>query len=177
LLFACFDRGILTRLRLDAGTICALAPLRRLFVSEPVSEVLIGAGGSSRASAVAFRTLLPFPWPVRVAIERGIWTNDALLSALVSCPLLSSATELSLRGYSYRGEVVTWLAKAPFLGAVRSLNLAQNGLTDAHAGELARVANLRNVRHLDVSGNRIGEAGKSALRARFGEGLVANGAA
>lgn len=171
---------MLTRLNLDSALLPALAPLRRLLRSEPVSEVAFVAGFAGPRAAVAVRTLLPFAQPVRVAVRR-VWAphggpQAAFLSALLSAPVLASATALDLNGVNAGGANVplaSWLAGSPFLGGVRSLNLAGNRLTDADARALARAPNLRGVCRVDVTNNGlIGDAGKIALAKRFGAGLV-----
>jgi hypothetical protein len=158
-------------LRLEAGVTCRFISLRRLIAAEPVREIFVDAGYAWRGSAVAFRTLPPFPRPVRVTVGSTSVANDAFLAALLSAPVFASATELVLDGIR-RPALVNWLAKSPFLGAVRSLSLARNSFECADAVALARLSNLRNVRHLNVTDNRIGDAGRAALAARFGEGLV-----
>ncbi len=88
---------------------------------------------------------------------------------------MASASALALDGL-HPGRsgwpLVRWLADSPFLGRVRSLCVASNGFTCVEACDLARNPRLRRVAHLDATANPIGEPGRDALRARFGDGLV-----
>lgn len=171
---------MLTRLSIDSALLPTYAALRRLLRAEPVAEVTFVAGQVGPRAAVAVRTLLPFPRPIRATATRGLVPHDgpqtAFLAALFSAPVMASATELVLTGVNSGWAtvpLVSWLAKSPFLGDVQSLSLANNRLTCAGACHLARVPNLRNVRHLDVTNNPLlAEEGKAALAERFGEGLV-----
>ena len=91
--------------------------------------------------------------------------GGAYVGALLSSPVMASATELTLNGVNAGWTavpLVSWLAKSPFLNDVRSLNLANNRLTDADARALVRVPKLRKLRHIDVTKNLIGEAGAEA---------------
>lgn len=170
---------MLTRLRLDSGLLVGFAELRRLFVVEPVAEVVFDVGFVPPAAAQGARTLLPFSQPVRVTVQRQ-WSDaraaqDAFLAALLSSPVLASATELTLDGLHpgrTGAPLVAWLADSPFLGNVRSLRLARNGFTCAEACDLARVASLPRAAHLDATANNLRDPGHTALRKRFGEGLV-----
>lgn len=195
-----FDRGFLTRLQLSTAGLARLAPLRLLFFGEPVAELVIEVGRVPPYTSVEARTLPPFPRPVRVTVVRNRvrGDQDAFFAALLSAPVMACATELSLNGV-YRPGLVTWLTKSPFLGAVRSLELARNWfgcpaacdlaqnprlagvsrlslalnrIGDAGARVLARSPHLRNVEELDLSGNLFGDAARDALRARFGAALV-----
>ena len=178
LLFPCFDRGLLSNLRLNAAVLPALAELRRLFAVEPVTEVRFDVTHVPPGAATAARTLLPFPRPVRVTVvragsDRG--EQDAFLAALLSSPVMASATELTLDGLHpgrAGSRLVCWLTESSFLYNVRSLRLSQNGLTCPAARALSGAPGLRRVAHLDVTNNRIGDAGRAALTARFGDGLV-----
>ena len=175
--------------------------LRRLIAAEPVTEVVVEVGHVWPYSAIAFRTLPPFPRPVRVTVLRhagDFGPQDAFFAALLSAPIMAGATELTLNGV-YRPGLVTWLAKSPFLGEVRALELARNwfgcpaacdlaqnprlaGVTrlslalnrigDAGARALARSPHLRDVEEIDLSGNLFGDEARAALRARFGAALV-----
>jgi hypothetical protein len=178
-LFPCFERGLLTRLRLHTADLTRLAPLRSLFAAEPVAEVVFEVGPVGRFEPTAVRTLPPFPHPVRVSVVRhrtnDAGAQDAFLASLLSSPVLASATALTLDGVvsgRTAAPLVGWLAKSPFLGGVRSLNLARNRVTCADARDLGRVGSLRGVTHLDLTGNVIGAGGRAALAARFGEGVV-----
>ncbi len=73
-LAACFDRGLMSRLRLDSDSLPLFAELRLLFASEPVSEVVFDVGVVPADAAPAVRTLLPFPRTVRTTVVRH-WSN------------------------------------------------------------------------------------------------------
>ena len=131
-LFPCFARGLMTRLLLKANALMPLATLRLLFVDEPVVEVVFDVGRVQASDSVAVRTLLPFPHAIRVTVVRQ-WsdspgTQDAFVASLLSSPVMTSATELTLDAVSRSG-LPGWLAKSPFLGNVWALGLARNGLT------------------------------------------------
>jgi hypothetical protein len=200
-LFQCFERGLISRLRLKSDATCRFIALRRLIAAEPVTDVVIEVGDVLARSATAFRTLLPFPWPVRVTVAYpggGGGERDAFCAALLSAPVMSSATELTLNGLRRPG-LVGWLAKTPFLGAVRHLDLgrndfgcpaacdlahnpwlagierlglAQNRIGNAGARALARSPHLRGVTEIDLTGNWFGAEARSALAERFGDGLI-----
>jgi hypothetical protein len=200
-LFPCYERGLISRLRLQADAVYRFAPLRRLIAEEPVSELVFVVHRVRAPSATALRTLLPFPHSVRATVvhtrgEDG--EQDALCAALLSAPVLASVTELMLNGI-HRPGLVGWLAKGPFLGEVRTLELARNGLGcpgvcdlvqnprlagverlalalnrigNAGALALVRSPHLRNVVELNLSGNWFGAEARTALEARFGAGLI-----
>jgi hypothetical protein len=134
-------------------------------------------GAAGRFARIAVRKL-SFPRPVRVSVSRHAGTAGAqatFLSSLLSSPVMASATALTLNAVNpgrTAAPLVDWLAKSPFLSAVRTLSLTGNRFTRADACGLARVPNLRNVTRLDVTNNLIDEGGRAALAKRFGEGLV-----
>ncbi|QJW95599.1 leucine-rich repeat domain-containing protein [Frigoriglobus tundricola] len=173
-----FERGFVTRLRIIAGALGNMVPVRRLIAGEPVSDVLFEIGETSPARAAEARRLLPFPHPVSVKLVRQQGTvgqQDAFVAALLSSPLMASASALALDALNHtyhRSALVAWLTRSPFLPNVRSLSLRQNAFTCLEAHVLARSARLRNVRQLDVTDNRIEGPGAAALFDRFGDGLV-----
>ena len=176
-LFEQFERGILTRLRLNTDSLARFLALQQLLVTEPVGELTFEVGAVGQFETIAVRKL-SFPRPVRVSVSRQFrrgGAQAAFLASLLSSPVMASATALTLNGVNSdrtAAPVVDWLAKSPFLSAVRSLSLTGNRFTCAEACGLARLAGLRNVTHLDVTHNLIGEIGQSVLAKRFGEGLV-----
>ncbi|VTR91528.1 Uncharacterized protein OS=Nitrospina gracilis (strain 3/211) GN=NITGR_780005 PE=4 SV=1: LRR_6: LRR_6: LRR_6 [Gemmata massiliana] len=202
-----FERGFVTQLRLHSQSLAGVIPLRQLFVCEPITEVLFEVGVARPERATAARTLLPFPRPVAVKVTR-LWSpnrasQDAFFAALLSAPVMASASEVTLAGLSpgrTGTPLVPWLSQSPFLSGIRVLNLSHNGFGDpevcdlaqnprlarverlslAHnrisntgAIALARSPHLRNVTRIDLTSNRIGGDGLAALAARFGNGLVA----
>jgi len=200
-LFPCYERGLISRLRLESDSVCRFAPLRRLIAEEPVSELVFVVGRGLAQSATAMRTLLPFPHPVRATVVRTRGEDgaqDALCAALLSAPVMSSVTELLLNSV-HRPGLVGWLAKTPFLGELRTLELSRNGLGcaavcdlvqgpwlagvgrlvlalnrigNAGALVLARSPHLRNVAEIDLRGNWFSDEARSALAERFGAGLL-----
>ncbi len=130
-------------------------------------------------------------------------SQDAFLAALLSAPVMASASEVTLAGLSpgrAGTPLVPWLARSPFLRKLRGLNLSRNGFGDPEACDLAqnprlaqverlslahnRIGNagalalaqsphLRNVVCIDLASNRIGGDGLATLAARFGSGLKA----
>ncbi len=155
-----------------------MVPVRRLIAGEPVTDVLVEVGAASPERAAEARRLLPFPHPVSVKIVRqpgATGPQDAFVAALLSSPLVASASALALDALSPtrpRSALVAWVTGSPFLRNVRSLSLRQNGLTCLEAHVLARSEHLWNVQHLDVTNNRIEDPGAAALIERFGAGLV-----
>ncbi len=202
-----FERGFVTQLRLNSQSLAGVVPLRQLFVCEPITEVLFEVGAARPERAVNARTLLPFSRPIAVKVTR-LWSpnrasQDAFLAALLSAPVMASASEVTLAGLSpgrAGTPLVPWLARSPFLRKLRGLNLSHNGFGDPEACDLAqnprlaqverlslahnRIGNagaqalaqsphLRNVTRIDLTSNRIGGDGLAALAARFGSGLKA----
>lgn len=89
--------------------------------------------------------------------------------------LLRLAT-LDLSDRKLGDEAVSLLAGSPQVRNLHVLRLRGCGFTHAGAIALVRSPFLSRLRTLDVSYNALGPAALAALRERFGEGLVAEGA-
>lgn len=173
-LFGCYERGFLTRLQLSAADVVPLFRLRRLLASEPLLNVTFTTGRVGELELKAVRHLLPLAYYFNLTISPGV--AGEFLASLLSSPVMTTATTLRLDGVNYgrtAAVLVGWLAKSPFLGEVRNLNLARNRFDCADARQLASLPNLPNVQYLNVTENLIGTDGLAALHERFGEAVLA----
>lgn len=95
---------------------------------------------------------------------------------LIGSDVLLRLATLDLSDRKLGDEAVSLLAGSPPLRNLRVLRLRGCGFTHAGAIALVRSPFLSGLRTLDVSYNALGPAALAALRERFGEGLVAEGA-
>jgi uncharacterized protein (TIGR02996 family) len=126
----------------------------------------------SQMRAASGRVLARAPFPVleqlRIDFGHAYLTGDATIDdvfELLARKDLPALRQLALVHTRYPREVVMELAESPMSRQIEHLDLSYDELTDVNALELARRrANFPRLISLDVTGNRLSEAGLQSIR-------------
>jgi uncharacterized protein (TIGR02996 family) len=97
------------------------------------------------------------------------WGADGDVVALVESAHLRNLSGLAVWHGKVTDEGMARLAACPLAVRLRSVNFKDNPITDAGAFALAESPYLDQLCYLDLSGTRIGPAGETRLRERFGD--------
>ena len=192
-----FHRGFLEELSLPPSSwarhgakLFQQNPIFRVRLPDPVDRHVVGdlvvipdlaripeltlAGCEIREPITTLKILFGSPFLsglVRLDLSGcGISTRE--LGVLVESPLLGRLVELGLAQNEVGPGGAQALAGSPHAGRLRRLSLASNPIGDAGAKALVGSANLDGLEQLDLSGVKLDEKVKAALRERFGERVV-----
>ena len=146
-----------------------------LFATEPVGAITFECVGVRADHLRAVRRLAVPPRPVRLTFRRVSHNGVPFgyLTTALDSPVASAAFAVDATGCGAGPPVASTLSRSLFLKNLRELNLDGNRLDGPAAVSLACSARLAGLERLSLRGNEgIGHVARRMLHERFGDRLA-----